>query len=49
MPFPLSAVDLVVRTNWSDLLEVGSPLPTLPMTQALHWLSERHAGSQVPR
>jgi hypothetical protein len=22
MPFPLSAVDMVVRTNWSDLLEV---------------------------
>lgn len=25
MPFPLSAVDMVVRTNWSDLLEVESP------------------------
>jgi hypothetical protein len=25
MPFPLTGVDMVVRTNWSDLLEVESP------------------------
>jgi hypothetical protein len=38
MPFPLSAVDLVVRTNWSDLLEVMPCLAALLMTHLLHCL-----------